>query len=70
LLLLVVPWSAFWERNYFGDLVPAVHAVITNNYLRGAISGLGLVNIWFALSDLAAVVMGRASGGAAPGRDA
>jgi hypothetical protein len=69
-LLLVVPWSAFWERNYFGDLVPAVHAVITNNYLRGAISGLGLVNIWFALSDLAAVVMGRTVGVAATGRDA
>lgn len=69
-MLLVVPWSAFWERNYFGDLVPAVHAVITNNYLRGAISGLGLVNIWFALSDLAAVVMGRASGVAVTGRDA
>jgi hypothetical protein len=69
-LLLVVPWSTFWERNYFGDLVPAVHEVITNNYLRGAISGLGLVNIWFALSDLAAVVMGRAVGVAATGRDA
>ncbi|MCC7179239.1 MAG: hypothetical protein IT177_12715 [Acidobacteria bacterium] len=60
----------FWERNYFGDLVPAVHAVITNNYLRGAISGLGLVNIWFALSDLAGVVGRRADNAAVPGPDA
>jgi len=65
-----VPWSAFWERNYFGDLVPAIHAVITNNYLRGAISGLGLVNIWFALSDLAGVAGLRSGPAAAAERDA
>jgi hypothetical protein len=70
LLLLFVPWSVFWERNYFGDLVPAVHAVMMNNYLRGAVSGLGLVNIWFALSDLAAVVAGRSADVAATSRDA
>ena len=34
--------------------------VITNNYVRGAISGLGLVNIAFALTEVAAVVAGRA----------
>jgi hypothetical protein len=30
--------------------------VITNNFVRGAISGLGLVNIAFALAEVAAVV--------------
>jgi hypothetical protein len=29
---------------------------MTNNYVRGAVSGLGLVNIWLALDDLAAIV--------------
>lgn len=57
---MLVPWSTFWERNYFGDLLPLVQMVITNNYVRGAISGLGLVNIAFALSEVAAVVAGRA----------
>jgi hypothetical protein len=37
-----------------------VQVVITNNYVRGAISGLGLVNIAFALSEVAAVVGRRA----------
>lgn len=68
-MLLIVPWSAFWERNYFGDLVPALHAVIMNNYFRGAVSGLGLVNIWFALSDLAVVVAGRSADVAATSQD-
>jgi hypothetical protein len=59
LLLVLVPWSTFWERNYFGDLVPLVQVVITNNFVRGAISGLGLVNIAFALTEVAAVVAAR-----------
>jgi hypothetical protein len=27
-----------------------------NNYVRGAVSGLGLVNIWLALADVASIV--------------
>ena len=37
-----------------------MQVVITNNYVRGAISGLGFVNIAFALTEVAAVVAGRA----------
>jgi hypothetical protein len=39
---VLIPWSRFWEHNYFGDLMPALQFVITNNYVRGAISGLEL----------------------------
>jgi hypothetical protein len=54
-----VPWSQFWERNYFADLMPAIQVVTLNYYFRGAVSGLGLVNLWIALTDLAAVVQQR-----------
>ncbi len=50
LLLMVIPWSAYWERNYFAQLSPVVNAVITNNYIRGAITGLGAVNLLFWLT--------------------
>jgi hypothetical protein len=53
LLLVLIPWSTFWERNYFVDWSPAVAAILTNNYLRGAVSGLGLLNVWAALAELA-----------------
>ena len=53
LLLVLIPWSTFWERNYFVEWSPVVEAVLTNYYLRGAISGLGVVNIGAALFDLA-----------------
>ena len=50
--LLVVPWSAFWDRNYFAETVPVIHRVITNNFVRGAVSGLGLINLVSGLGEL------------------
>ena len=50
---MLIPWSAFWERNYFVEAWPTLGGWLTNNYTRGAISGLGLVNVWAALAELA-----------------
>jgi hypothetical protein len=61
LLLIVVPWSAFWERNYFTQLSPVLYAVLTNNYVRGAITGLGAVNVLGALADLSLLVRRRSA---------
>ncbi len=61
LLLIVVPWSAYWERNYFAQMSPIVSAIVTNNYMRGAVTGLGAVNLFAALADLALLVRRRSS---------
>jgi hypothetical protein len=53
LLLVLIPWSAFWDRNYFVEVSSALGGVLTSNYTRGAITGLGLVNVWAALAELA-----------------
>jgi hypothetical protein len=53
LVLLVVPWSPFWGRNYFVDLWPALEVVTRSNLVRGAVSGLGLINLWAAMAELA-----------------
>jgi hypothetical protein len=52
LILLLVPWIGFWDRNYFAEAMPFVHAVIQNNYVRGAVSGVGLLNILAGLIEL------------------
>ena len=52
LVLAVAPWSQFWERNYFAALLPMLHGVITSAYVRGAISGLGLINLVAAVAEL------------------
>lgn len=56
LLLIVVPWSTYWDRNYFAQVSPVVAAVITNNYVRGGITGLGALNLVTAIAELAALL--------------
>jgi hypothetical protein len=53
LVLLVVPWSPFWDRNYFLGLWPALEMVTRSNLVRGAVSGLGIINLWAAMAELA-----------------
>jgi hypothetical protein len=37
------------------DLWPAVAAVTRSNLVRGAVSGLGIINLWAAMAELAAL---------------
>ena len=57
--LLLVPWSAFWDRNYFAETVPIIHTVITNNFVRGAVSGLGIVNLASGFGELISILLAR-----------
>jgi hypothetical protein len=59
LLLVLVPWSSFWERNYFLTAFPALQEIVRNNYLRGAVSGLGVVNLLLGFRELASVLLAR-----------
>ncbi len=51
-ILVLVPWSPVWERNFFLDRYPQLIPFLLNSYLRGAISGLGLLDIWIAATLL------------------
>lgn len=67
LLLLVAPWSAFWERNYFVTHLPAGRDILLNHFVRGAISGIGLVCLGAALGELGTLLAQRL---AVTGKDA
>ena len=58
---MLIPWSAFWERNYFVERSVVLAGFLTSNYTRGAITGLGLVNVWAAVAELADLFGGRQS---------
>ena len=58
-LLVFVPWSAFWDRNYFASLLPAVGVAMQNTYVRGAVSGLGLVTIVAGIAELLSLFSSR-----------
>jgi hypothetical protein len=55
----LIPWSTFWDRNYFSEAIPVMREVLTNNFVRGAISGLGLVNVLAALGELSDLFLSR-----------
>ena len=59
LLLVLVPWSPFWERNYFLATFPALHEIVRNNYVRGGVSGLGVVNLLMGFNELASLLLAR-----------
>ena len=60
LLLLVLPWSAFWERNYFVFTWPAIRPFLTSDFVRGGVTGLGAVNVVAGVADLMLVFSSRA----------
>lgn len=55
LLLIVFPWIETWEKNFFIRLSPALAPLFLNYFFRGAISGLGIINLWFSLSEILSI---------------
>jgi hypothetical protein len=51
LLVVALPWTHLWDENHLFNLVPQIAAFTANGAVRGVISGLGLLNIWIAISD-------------------
>lgn len=49
-LLLYLPWSDFWEKNFFLVHFPALIRLLLHPAFRGAVSGLGVLDILLALS--------------------
>jgi hypothetical protein len=51
LLVMVLPWTVYWEENHFLSLSPRLAAFATFGGVRGIVSGLGLLNLWIAVSE-------------------
>jgi hypothetical protein len=49
LVLVLLPWSSIWEINYFLYQCPTLGFIMKNFFLRGAISGLGIMNVLMAI---------------------
>jgi hypothetical protein len=50
--LLIFPWTDHWDTNYFSNILPTLQPYWDNLYFRGAISGIGVVNLYIALLEL------------------
>ena len=52
LFLLIFPWTDYWVGNYFSSLFPRMEIWWDNMYVRGAVSGLGLANLYISFIEL------------------
>lgn len=51
LLLIALPWMHIWGDNHLFLIYPTLGAFAESGAVRGLVSGLGLLNIWIALSE-------------------
>jgi hypothetical protein len=51
-LLLLIPWVGIWTKNYFVNHSPWMATVARNYFVRGAVSGIGLADMWLAAYEL------------------
>jgi hypothetical protein len=52
LLLVILPWTVFWERNYLFDAMPVLQGLTQSPYVRGAVSGLGILNFGLGVLEV------------------
>jgi hypothetical protein len=50
--LVIFPWTSYWETNYFSQIVPGWHLYWYNSYVRGAVSGLGALDLYIAFIEV------------------
>ncbi|SFS03605.1 hypothetical protein SAMN05421771_0793 [Granulicella pectinivorans] len=51
-LVTVLPWwTRVWDHNMFLAARPTLAHILHNGYVRGIISGLGLLDIWIGISE-------------------
>jgi hypothetical protein len=51
-LLLLVPWLGYWDHNFFLDKYPVLIPILLHPSVRGAVTGLGALDILLAGSML------------------
>jgi len=52
LFLLIFPWTDYWGANYFSNLLPHMEQWWDNMYVRGAVSGLGVADLYISIVEI------------------
>ena len=56
LVLIFVPWSTYWDWNFLGEVIPTLRVPLQNNYVRGGVSGIGLINLIAGFDEIMTVI--------------
>jgi hypothetical protein len=52
LFLLLFPWMQYWRNNFIAGLAPWVRQLWNSSFFRGALSGVGLVNLYISIAEI------------------
>jgi hypothetical protein len=47
-LLILIPWLGYWDHNFFLDKYPGLIPILLHPSTRGAVTGLGALDILLA----------------------
>lgn len=50
--LFLFPWLEIWDQNYFSSFSPSWSQLWNSAYFRGAVSGVGLIDIGISFAEL------------------
>jgi len=67
LILAWSPWTTWWRRNYFADVVPQLGMLMGTQGMRAAVVTIGVLTVIVGAADLWMVLSRRLRGRPAPG---
>jgi hypothetical protein len=56
---VIAPWSVFWDHNRFAATSLAIEALMGSPFVRGAVTGVGVITMIAGLSEVLSLVMSR-----------
>lgn len=52
LFLIFTPWMRLWETNTLLYHFPVLQSILLNNFVRGAITGLGITDLYIGIMEV------------------
>jgi hypothetical protein len=62
-ILVIAPWTSWWDQNYLLQPYPGLRALVLSPFVRGLVSGLGIVNIVLAVLEVHQMLTARERAG-------
>ena len=66
LVLAFAPWTFLWDRNYFAHAWPWLGSLMASPYVRGGVTGVGIITIVAGGRDLMGMLFARRATPAVP----
>lgn len=60
MLLAVLPWTRLWTDNGLATSLPKLREILQMNFVRGVVTGVGLVDVWIGIWEAVRYREGKA----------